>query len=222
MPTLLLVDDQRIILEIEQAILAATSCRVVSARSGHEALAMMERERPELALIDLQMPLMDGLQTLKRIRENSRWAATKVILIAPDKDHLRCLAAGADGVGKKPLVASALLGAIHRHITLKQRAHLRVNYNYAVAYEFGPLRDTGETRDLSLSGAFLRSRSQPPLGATGTACVHGDEQDYEFYSCVVRVIPDKGFAVEYIDPPDDIIEAMADELEAKLAIMRRV
>ncbi len=222
MPTLLLVDDKRIILEIEQAILAATSCRVVSARSGHEALALMERERPDLALIDLQMPMMDGLQTLKRIRANPRWSATKVILIAPEKDHLRCLAAGADGVGKKPLVAPAMLEANHRHIALKQRAHLRVNYNYAAACEFGPLSDTGETRDLSLSGAFLRSRTQPPLGATGTICIHGDEQDYIFNSCVVRVLPGKGFAVEYIDPPDELVEAMADELEAKLAIMRRV
>jgi CheY-like chemotaxis protein len=222
MPTLLLVDDKRIILEIEQAILAATSCRVVTARSGHEALAVMDRERPDLALIDLQMPMMDGLQTLRRIRENPHWSATKVILIAPEKDHLRCLAAGADGVGKKPLVAPALLDAIHRHIILKQRAHLRVNYNYNVAYEFGPLSDTGETKDLSLSGTFIRSRSQPPLGATGAVTIHGDEQDYVFNSCVVRVHSGIGFAVEYIDPPDEYVEAMADELEAKLAIMRRV
>lgn len=222
MPTLLLVDDQRILLDIEQAVLAATSCRVLTARSGHTALSVMARERPDLALIDLDMPMMDGLQTFRRIRENPEWSATRVVIMAREKDHLRCLAAGVDGVGRKPLVAGELMATLHRHIKLNQRAQLRVSYNYASAFEFGAISGTGETHDISLSGLFLRARTQPQLGATGTITIHGDERDYVYQCCAVRIQPGQGFAVEYVSPGENDLEEMADELEAKLAIMRRV
>jgi CheY-like chemotaxis protein len=84
---------------------------VVSAASGEEALALARSEQPDVILLDVMMPLMDGPTTLAKLREDPSTAGIPVIFLTAKvqqheiEDHLAC---GARGVIRKPFDATAL------------------------------------------------------------------------------------------------------------------
>jgi len=73
------VDDEEEICRVLTEILTVGGFKAVAARSGREALALVEREAPDLILLDLVMPEMDGIETLRRIRE--RAGEVKVVIL---------------------------------------------------------------------------------------------------------------------------------------------
>jgi UDP-3-O-[3-hydroxymyristoyl] N-acetylglucosamine deacetylase len=79
MHKVLIIDDEKNICESLSSILGDEGFHVVKAIDGQEGLAMFERERPEVVLLDIWMPEMDGLQVLKRIRENDKDAIVIVM-----------------------------------------------------------------------------------------------------------------------------------------------
>lgn len=81
MSTILVVDDVESFREPIAAVLRARGYAAVCAGSGVEALAAMERQTPDLVLLDVAMPEMDGLTFLRTIRADPRWALLPVILM---------------------------------------------------------------------------------------------------------------------------------------------
>ena len=67
--TILLVDDEAELLRVNSRLLATLGYQVLSARNGHAALDCLERQRVDLVVLDMVMPDLDGVETLKRIRE---------------------------------------------------------------------------------------------------------------------------------------------------------
>ncbi|NTV64794.1 MAG: response regulator, partial [Oscillochloris sp.] len=88
--------------------LRASAYEVIVAQNGYEALARAEEVSPQLILMDIQMPGMDGLETMRRLRQIPAFAQTPIIaltaLAMPD-DRERCLAAGATTYMTKPISA---------------------------------------------------------------------------------------------------------------------
>ena len=79
METVLIIDDEKDILESLSSILRDEGFRVLTAIDGHEGLAIFEKEKPQVVLLDVWMPEMDGLEVLKEIREKDRDAKTIVM-----------------------------------------------------------------------------------------------------------------------------------------------
>ena len=75
----LVVDDEEIVRLSHMRTLAGQNCNVEAARGGDEALANMQQEPADVVLMDLRMPGMDGLATLKTIKE--RWPEAEVVII---------------------------------------------------------------------------------------------------------------------------------------------
>ena len=99
---ILVVDDEPAIVRLVRAKLQADGFAVIAATSGEEALETVERERPDLVVLDLMMPGIDGFETLRRIRARRQ---TPVILLTArsgDADKLRGLEGGADDYLTKP------------------------------------------------------------------------------------------------------------------------
>lgn len=82
MKTVLLVDDEHAILDALSGILEDEGFRVVTAGNGREALARMEEARPDVALVDVMMPVMDGRELLRELQADARWKTIPVVLMS--------------------------------------------------------------------------------------------------------------------------------------------
>ena len=103
---ILIVEDNERNIKLLRDVLGAHGYRTIEARSGEDAVALGRKERPELVLMDIQLPGMDGLAALRELRKLAETAATPVVAVtafAMKDDRERLLAAGFDGYIEKPI-----------------------------------------------------------------------------------------------------------------------
>jgi two-component system KDP operon response regulator KdpE len=116
-PLVLVVDDEAPIQRFVRAELEAQGYRVLTAGNAAEALARVEDDRPDLVLLDVMMPGVDGFEVLRRLRE---FSAVPVIMLTArggDLDKVRGLQSGADDYVTKPFSPEELtarIGAVLR------------------------------------------------------------------------------------------------------------
>ena len=106
MATILLVEDTPANLALASKLLSAARHDVVTAETAAEGIALAAERLPDLVLMDLGLPDMDGWQALEAIRADSRTAGLKVIAFTAHAmlgDRERALAAGFDGYMSKPI-----------------------------------------------------------------------------------------------------------------------
>jgi two-component system, cell cycle response regulator DivK len=115
---ILVVEDNEKNMKLFRDVLVATGYRTLEARTGTEAVDMASEHTPDLVLMDIQMPDLDGVQALQRLRADSRTAGIPVLALtaqAMHGDRERFLAAGFDGYLSKPVDVRQLLGTVREH-----------------------------------------------------------------------------------------------------------
>jgi len=122
-PHILVIDDEPQILRALRTILAARQYRVTAASRGEEGLALAAAQLPDLVILDLALPDMDGIQVCKRLRE---WTHIPIIVLSvreSEREKVTALDSGADDYLTKPFGAEELLARIRvalRHTTKAQ------------------------------------------------------------------------------------------------------
>jgi len=119
----LIAEDNAVNRELLRELLEGRGYSVLEACDGQEALRMIEEAQPDLLLMDIGMPLLDGFAAIRRIRENPRLAAPPVVAVtayAMRGDREKILKAGFDGYLSKPLNPSSLTAEIDR-LLIKSR-----------------------------------------------------------------------------------------------------
>jgi CheY-like chemotaxis protein len=120
--TILAVDDSKALRNFVQKTLAPFSCDVHEATNGFNAFFAIERARPDLVLLDVNMPVMDGLEALTRMRSTPELQDIPVIMLTSPADHLvldKLTALKADGLLVKPFNETALLEKIRTVLHLR-------------------------------------------------------------------------------------------------------
>ena len=110
-PLVLVADDDDDILLLVTTRLRRDGFEVVAARDGDEALALVRERRPHVAVLDIGMPGLDGLEVLAQIRADEELRDTRVLLLtakAQESDVRRGYAAGADAYVRKPFSPAEL------------------------------------------------------------------------------------------------------------------
>ena len=110
-PLVLVVDDDPDILDAICDILGGEGYRVARAKHGREALERVDEERPAVILLDLMMPVMDGLAFAHALREDRR-DGTPIVVISADGNPQKAAMAGAQGFLAKPFDIDALLAEV--------------------------------------------------------------------------------------------------------------
>jgi two-component system, OmpR family, KDP operon response regulator KdpE len=110
--TILVVDDEPQIRRVMRTTLTSNGYTVIEARSGEEALEIMQKERPELVLLDVNMPGMGGLAACREIRDRSDAAIIVLTVRNTERDKVMALDAGADDYVVKPFGMEELLARI--------------------------------------------------------------------------------------------------------------
>jgi DNA-binding response OmpR family regulator len=109
---ILIVDDDPGIRKFVRANLEARDYEVLLAMDGEEGIQILEKELPDLILLDIMMPNIDGFEVCRRVRE---WSKTPIIMLSArdgEMDKVRCLDCGADDYLTKPFSLNELLSRI--------------------------------------------------------------------------------------------------------------
>ena len=115
MKTVLVVDDEPTIRTLVNAILDGPGVRTIEAADGVEAIDIARRHQPDLVLLDVVMPRMDGLTACQRMKADRSMARTPVLLLtalAQESEQERARLAGADGVVQKPFSPATLRATV--------------------------------------------------------------------------------------------------------------
>ena len=115
----LVVEDNAVNMELVRDVLQAKGYRTLEATSGEEALELVRGEAPDLILLDIQLPGIDGVETLARLREAPETAATTVVALTAQAmrgDRESFLAAGFDGYISKPIDVPEFIRAVGQYL----------------------------------------------------------------------------------------------------------
>ncbi|BEH11773.1 MULTISPECIES: response regulator [Geobacter] len=160
-PRVLLVDDERFFLNLQQEFLADSPVRVITAQNGREALDMVRRNRPGIVYLDLRMPELDGAACCSAIKNEPDLRDTPVVMVVSEgkpRDREVCLDAGCNGIISKPLDRIQFLSVGRRLFPAIERRQPRYPFS---ALAFFRIRDTsfhGTIADISLGGAYIACR----------------------------------------------------------------
>ena len=113
--TILIVEDNPMNLKLVRDVLEAKGYRVVAAENGEEGVALAAAERPDLVLMDIQLPGIDGVEALRRLRGDSATASILIVAFTASVmagDRSRVTAAGFDAFVSKPIDLKPFLATL--------------------------------------------------------------------------------------------------------------
>jgi two-component system cell cycle response regulator DivK len=116
---ILVVEDQEDNRRILQDLLTSAGYEVIEALTGEEGVTLAETQRPDLILMDIQLPGLDGYEATRRIKANPALQRVPIIAVtsyALSGDEAKAVAAGCDGYVTKPFSPRALLAVISQHL----------------------------------------------------------------------------------------------------------
>jgi len=114
----LIVDDNEKNMKLFRDVLTATGFRTLEATTAGEAVDMASEHAPDLVLMDIQLPDLDGVQALRRLRADARTATIPVLALTAQAmrgDRERFLAEGFDGYVSKPVNVRELITIVRQH-----------------------------------------------------------------------------------------------------------
>jgi DNA-binding response OmpR family regulator len=127
-PCVLIVDDEPNILLSLQFLMKKTGYEVRTAKDGEEALAEILRAAPDLVLLDVMMPKIDGFSICARIRANPEWNDVRIIMLTArgrDVEREKGLALGADDYITKPFSTKDAIARVEAVLARSRKAQER-------------------------------------------------------------------------------------------------
>ncbi|GFO64969.1 response regulator [Geomonas paludis] len=153
----LLVDDVSMFLELEKDFLSLSAVDIFTARNGEEALAICRKEHPDLVIMDLHMPVMDGADCCRAIKKDPHLSSPVIMVTSEGKeaDRRLCLEAGCDDLLFKPLDRAIFLHAARKLLPAVDRRDRRGSCRFNVKFRAFGLTLSGFSVNLSQNGLYL-------------------------------------------------------------------
>jgi chemosensory pili system protein ChpA (sensor histidine kinase/response regulator) len=118
-PTALVVDDSITVRRVTERFLQRHGMRVLTAKDGLDAISVLQDTKPDVILLDIEMPRMDGYEFASHVRNDERYADVPIIMITSrvgDKHRARAIELGVNDYLGKPYQDAQLLDAIQRQL----------------------------------------------------------------------------------------------------------
>lgn len=168
MAKILLVDDAKVLLEVQKEFLRPSPVRVLTANNGAEALALARHERPDLVMMDVEMPVMDGMTCCAAIKGDAVLGSTPVILLSSNGGHEvveSSRRAGSDQFLQKPLSGREFLNMAHSFLPSIERRRPRVPCRIPVIVQAGGATLEAIGRDIGMNGINLATEREVGEGS---------------------------------------------------------
>jgi uncharacterized protein (TIGR02266 family) len=163
----ILVDDVELLIELERTFLRREEVQLFTARDGAEALEIIRRERPDLVFLDAQMPVMDGCECCRKVKDDEELRSIPVVMLTAsvaEEDLEKCRASGCDDILVKPINRHFFVEAASTYLFLAGRAAPRVEAQLSIL--FGPegkSKIRKFTVNLSSGGVFIETEEVQPV-----------------------------------------------------------
>jgi two-component system KDP operon response regulator KdpE len=149
-PKVVIIDDEREIHDFLRVLLPSNGFETVHAFSGEEGLSLVKESKPDLVVLDLGLPGMDGIQTLAKMRKESQIPILILSVRDREDDKVKGLECGADDYLTKPFGAKELVARLRvllrKHVVNRKPANL----------DYGRLQIDKEKRQVTINGAQLK------------------------------------------------------------------
>ncbi len=223
--SILLVDDVLPFIELQRNYLKRTTCRILTARTGAQALKVCRQNPPDLVFLDEAMPEMDGVSTCRFLKADPVLGRIPIVIVTSKDRREECVRAGCDDVLVKPLESEAFLEKVRRFVPILERRESRVPVSCRVDFSAKTGSYRAYTRDLSLRGLFLKSPRPFAVGTRLRMVLHlpgrrreGLEVQGEVRRVILRVpgshlLP--GIGVRFVDPLPEVLRAIEEFVAAR-------
>ncbi|MBU5635595.1 response regulator [Geomonas sp. Red69] len=162
-PKIMLVDDTRLILELEKSFLKVSHIDVVTAGNGAEALELVRKDPPDLIFMDLNMPVMDGISCCTLLKADPFLSSIPVVMLTTagnDQDRARAQQAGCDDFLTKPIDRRLFLDMARKYTDAVDRREVRIPCQIPVLFLLHESPVGAHALDIGDGGLFLASREE--------------------------------------------------------------
>lgn len=162
-PKIMLVDDTRLILELEKSFLKLSHVDIVTAGNGAEALELIRKDPPDLIFMDMHMPVMDGVACCAELKADPFLCSIPVVMLTTagkDEDRERAKQAGCDNFLTKPLDRRLFLDLARKYTDAVERREPRIPCHLPALFLQGKTPVGGVVLDIGDGGVFVATRER--------------------------------------------------------------
>ena len=159
-PKILLVDDTKLVLELEKSFLKLSHVEVLTAMNGVEALELIRKNPPDLIFMDMNMPEMDGVACCTELKADPFLCSIPVIMLTTagrEGDRERAKQAGCDDFLTKPIDRREFLEKARQFTDAVDRRDLRIPCQFPAIFLLGQSPIGVQVLDIGDGGVFLAS-----------------------------------------------------------------
>ena len=186
---ILLVDDMRNFLDLEISFLKRSEVKILTAEDGVDALKRVKSEKPDLVLLDIEMPRMNGIEVCRIIKNDPSLKDIPVVMVTSTNRYEEAVNAGADDFWKKPIFEDDFLKGIKKFVPIAERQEERVSIGLQVDYRAGEEKEKmvqAFTANISKGGLFMITRDPLPVGTVVDMEIHLPDKKIKAAGVVVR------------------------------------
>lgn len=222
---ILLVDDVRLFLNLEETFFRRTGCDIFTAQTGEQALEIARNEKPDLILLDMLMPNMNGDEVCRKIKEDPKLSDIKIIMVTTQSDEEtreRCRNAGCEDFITKPINQRDLIRKAALHLNIPYRIHFRILVRVEVEGQSDQGFFMGTSGDISLSGMLVETDKKLPHDSSVVLqfVIPGENEPFRIRGKVVRVddvnfMEKVGLGIQFDRMSDKAVEALSDFIKSR-------
>lgn len=165
---LVIVDDVKLFLQLTKTMFSREEYIIHSAANGRQAIEIVKEENPDLVLLDLNMPEMEGDEVCRHIRSNPSACHIPVIMVTSETDaraRRRCFYAGCDDFVTKPVRLDVINQAVEKQLIKHRRNFPRVNVVLPCLLDSDRDQILTDIHTLSAGGAYVEVDPPPVPGS---------------------------------------------------------
>lgn len=227
---ILLVDDMRNFLDLEVSFLRRAESKVITAKDGAEALKLAKIEKPDIVLLDLEMPKMNGIECCRIIKSDPSLKKIPVVMVTSTDRRGEALKAGCDDFVRKPINESAFLEEVKKFVEIKVRKEDRYDISIEVKYEYKDRTVSVYSKDLSYSGLSIITNDIIPLNTILNMALSlplqsnsGKSESHKYKAKVMRTFKEEtdghtinGIGLEFVDATSRSLAALKTFIDNKV------
>lgn len=164
----LIVDDMRKFLDLETSFLKRTDCTLFKALNGLEALRIAKAEHPDIIFLDLEMPVMNGVECCRFLKSDEGTKDIPIVIVTASEKEEECFKAGCSSYLRKPIDETIFLKEIQKYVMVIVRKDPRLYVSIPVKVTFKGSKTPGTALNISRSGILLESKEPFAIGSSLT------------------------------------------------------